>query len=480
MEIRSDSSVAVIGAGTMGCGIAQVAGAAGHAVLVIDSNSPALERGQASLAKSLASLVKRGRIDQDGADAIAGRVRWTTDIGDAAGCTLAIEAIVERLDAKQQLFGALAATLGEGAILASNTSSLSIAAMADGLARPERFLGLHFFNPVPAMKLVEIVAGPDTAEPEIAAMHDLMRRWGKHPVSVRDVPGFIVNRVARPYYAEAFIALDEGIAPEVIDAALTQGGGFRMGPLTLADMIGHDINFTAASSVHACMTPHVRFRPQPAQARLVEQQWLGHKSGRGVYDYGADLPAAAVLRSASSTAIALPAYSAALAPLAALLSTPVDATLAAGTLRVDDVRIAMGDGRPLVERGDVDAILDHALDMETAPILVATVRNAAARDAVAALAGTLDKAVLILPDRPGQIALRTWLQLANGAADAVADAVADAGAINEAMLYGANYPVGPIQWVRRFGIDPARQALARIAAATGDDLYAPSKGFAGL
>jgi 3-hydroxybutyryl-CoA dehydrogenase len=477
MEIREDALIAVVGAGTMGNGIAQVAAAAGHPVVVIDRDASALERGVKALAASLGGLVKRGRLDATDADAIAARVRWSTDSADTAKAKLAIEAIVERLDIKRALFAELASTMAADAILASNTSSLSIMAMADGLPHPERFLGLHFFNPVPAMKLVEVVAGEATAPAIAEAATALIRRWGKRAVAVRDVPGFIVNRVARPFYAEAFVALGEGIAPETIDAALTTVGGFRMGPLTLADLIGHDINFAAVSLVYEGMAPHTRFRPQPAQARLVETGMLGRKSGRGVYDYSADLPAIAPIEPGTPAPLRLPHELGTLAPLASLLHGETDASLAPGIMLADDIRIAMGDGRALAERDDADVLIDHGRDFATASMLVVTARD---EEALPALAGALGKPLLPVPDRPGLIVLRTLAQLANGAVDAVRDGVAGADAIDEAMLYGANYPEGPLAWARRVGPDDVRAALAHIARATGDDLYTPAEGWDAL
>ena len=455
-------------------GIAQVAAASGHQAVVVDQLETALEKGRERLRDSLDQLVRRGRLDAAQAAAMAAQIQWSTQIDAASDCALVIEAIVERLDVKQALFAKLENVVGDNALLATNTSSLSVTEIAEHLAKPSRFLGLHFFNPVPAMKLVEVVAGAATSQDVVETATSLMNDWGKHPVTVRDVPGFIVNRIARPYYAEAFLAWDEGIEPALIDAALTGSGGFRMGPLTLADMIGHDINYAAAVSVHEGLAPRARFRPQEAQGKLVEQGHLGRKSGQGVYRYGAEMPPLPVRETGTGAVIHLPAAPGAAANLLAGLSAPVEPTLDPGVLLVDGRRVAMGDGRSLNARRDIDVLIDHALDFSASSSLVATVRDEAAAQAAAGLAGALGKQLLIVPDRPGQIVLRTYAQIANGAVDAVREGVASAEAIDEAMLYGANYPVGPLAWAARTGLEQVRETLANIASETGDRLYEPA------
>jgi 3-hydroxybutyryl-CoA dehydrogenase len=460
----------------MGSGIAQVAAAAGCSVVVVDPDQGALDRGRQNIASALATRVERGKMKHADAEAVASRIKWSVDLADVRDCSLVIEAIVERLDVKRALFAKIAALVAADTTIASNTSSLSITAMAEGLTNPSRLLGLHFFNPVPAMKLVEIIAGESTDPLLVESMTTLMRTWDKHPVVARDVPGFIVNRVARPYYAEAFLALDEGIEASVIDAALSESGGFRMGPLLLADMIGHDINYAAAASVFEGMKPQTRFRPQAGQERLVSEGRLGRKTGHGVYTY----PIAAKER-----------ISVEMVPLAHVLRAP-DARrfdwlthapndvesdeLPSGCISVDGVLIAYGDGRPLSERDGIDVLIDYSPDPAASPTLVATVRNAGAK-AAAQLAAATGKRLLLIPDRPGLLVLRTLAQLANGAADAVRDGVAAADAIDEAMVYGANYPQGPLHWAKAYGLDGVKLVLDNIARATRDELYLHSSGF---
>lgn len=480
MTIGTESIIAVVGAGTMGAGIAQVAAQAGHKVRVIDTQDAALDRGRQTVAKSLASLVKRGTIDEVGAAAIADRIDWSTDMASAAPAALAIEAIVERMDVKTGLFRSLAEHVGPDAILASNTSSLSIEAMADGVPGAERFAGLHFFNPVPAMKLVELIASSRTDIAVVDSLEALMRAWKKLPVRVRDVPGFIVNRVARPYYAEGFAALGEGVEPALIDHALESAGGFRMGPLTLADLIGHDINYTVACQVFDGYGSKARFRPQPSQQALHDAGQFGRKSGKGVYDYGADLPAPGfVTPGPAPRSIEAANDAGGIAPLVTLAEAaglPIVRTtdLAPGVLRIDGKLLALGDGRCLSDRSDVDILLDAARDFATTPTLIVTARDAEALSVAAGFAQSIAKRLLALPDRPGQLVLRTLAQLANAGFDALDDHVADAAGIDTAMRFGANHPQGPIDWARGFGRERLATVLSHIEAATGDPIYLPA------
>ncbi|KQX18682.1 MULTISPECIES: 3-hydroxyacyl-CoA dehydrogenase NAD-binding domain-containing protein [unclassified Sphingomonas] len=480
MTIGTESIIAVVGAGTMGAGIALVAAQAGHSVRVIDTQEAALERGRQGIARSLASLVKRGTVDEAAAAAIADRIGWSTDVASAAPAALAVEAVVERMDVKTGLFRALAEHVAPDAILASNTSSLSIEAMAEGVPGPERFAGLHFFNPVPAMKLVELIASSRTAPGVIDTLEALMRSWKKLPVRVRDVPGFIVNRVARPYYGEGFAALGEGIDPALIDHALESAGGFRMGPLVLADLIGHDINYTVACQVFEGYAGKTRFRTHASQKAIYDSGQFGRKSGKGVYDYAADLPAPPfVAPGAVPGSIEAGPDAGEIEPLIALAeaaggTVARSADIEPGALRIDGKLLAMGDGRRLADRADVDILLDAARDLAATPTLIVTTRDAEALALAAGFAKLVGKQLLALPDRPGQVVLRTLAQLANSGFDALADDIADAAGVDTAMRFGANHPQGPLDWARGFGTARLGSVLSNIAAATGDAIYAPS------
>lgn len=287
-------TVGVVGAGTMGRGIAQVAAAAGHEVRLLDRNPAVLEEAVAFLAKIQDRSVAKGRISRTDADALLQRIRGEQNVSCMSECGLVIEAIVERAEVKSALFSELEATVAEDCVLASNTSSLSVTALAAGLAHPHRFVGLHFFNPAPLMALVEVIPALQSRAELAEEMQVLMRQWGKQPALAKDTPGFIVNRVARPFYGEAIRMLEEGVADvPTIDWAMTALGGFKMGPFALMDLIGNDINYAVTESVWTAFYFDPRYRPSFAQKRNVDAGWFGRKTGRGWYDHseGAESPA---------------------------------------------------------------------------------------------------------------------------------------------------------------------------------------------
>ena len=285
-------AVGVVGAGAMGRGIAQVAAAAGHRVLLGDAVAGATERARDAIRSSLGREVSKGRLEVASADAILSRI---VDAGDlAAGvapfapCDIVIEAVVEELGAKRSLFVALEAVVARECILATNTSSLSVAAIGGGMAHADRLVGMHFFNPAPVMPLVEIVPAITTATDVAERTRALATAWGKTTVVATDTPGFVVNRVARPFYGESLRLLEEGIADvATIDWAMREIGGFRMGPFQLMDFIGNDVNFAVTSSVFEGLFYDPRYRPSLTQRRLVETGLLGRKRERGYYDYRA-------------------------------------------------------------------------------------------------------------------------------------------------------------------------------------------------
>jgi 3-hydroxybutyryl-CoA dehydrogenase len=285
--------IGVIGSGSMGTGIAQVAATAGHEVYLYDNNPSALDRSEAFIHKIMNRLVEKGRLQSGEAEAIKNRIHYQSNLFACSDASLIIEAIVENVDIKKQVFETLEDAVGEDAILATNTSSLSIAAIAAACKKPERVIGIHFFNPAALMKLVEIVPAVQTSEATQQKATEIIKGWGKTTVLAKDTPGFIVNRVARPFYGEALRILEEGLADvPTIDWAMTEIGGFKMGPFTLMDYIGNDINYTVTETVFEAFYYDQRYRPSFIQKRMVEAGFLGKKSGRGFYDYteGAQKP----------------------------------------------------------------------------------------------------------------------------------------------------------------------------------------------
>jgi 3-hydroxybutyryl-CoA dehydrogenase len=279
--------IGVLGAGTMGRGIAQVAGLAGYDTELYEPDPEALELGQILLGEELSKGVERGRWSDAEGTAAVERIYPGGEIEALAGCDLVIEAAPERLELKRQLFAEVAAGCGPETVLASNTSSLRISEIANGVPNPERVVGMHFFNPPALMKLVEVVAGEESAGWALAATTEVAVRMGRTPIRAKDSPGFVANRLARPFSLESLRILGDGVADaERIDRIVRLGGGFRMGPFELLDLIGLDVNLTIARSFFAQGGEPERWRPSPIQERLVEEGKLGRKSGQGYYEYG--------------------------------------------------------------------------------------------------------------------------------------------------------------------------------------------------
>jgi 3-hydroxybutyryl-CoA dehydrogenase len=285
------TQIGVIGAGTMGAGIAQVAAQAGHKVVLSDTNAAQLQKAEKQINTSLEKLVEKAKISADAAQDIKANLQYTTHLSDHQEAILVIEAIVENLGIKHELFKQLEQVVSANCILASNTSSLSIASIGSCLSQPERFLGIHFFNPATLMPLVEVIPGVATSANVTQQIDELISSWKKTVVVCKDTPGFIVNRVARPFYGEALRIYEEGLADfATIDWAMTQIGGFRMGPFTLMDYIGNDINYTVTETVFAAFYFDPRFKPSFTQKRHMEAGFLGRKTGRGFYDYSEKAP----------------------------------------------------------------------------------------------------------------------------------------------------------------------------------------------
>ena len=311
-ELSRDSKVGIVGAGAMGSGIAQVAATFGHSVVLFDTQAGAIDRAISGIEKNLDRSVEKGRLSKGEAGAIFERISRGpngglatetprlreeqgefVELASLGECDLVVEAIVENLEVKRELFSRLENVVASDTILATNTSSLSVTAIARACTRPERVIGIHFFNPPTVLPLVEIVPGLATSALVTRVSQNLVEAWGKKPVIASDTPGFIVNRIARPFYGEALRIYEEGIADmATIDWAMKEIGGFKMGPFELMDFIGNDVNFAATKSVYEATFQDSRFRPTLTQQRLFDAGFLGRKSGRGHYDYspGAETP----------------------------------------------------------------------------------------------------------------------------------------------------------------------------------------------
>lgn len=411
----SSMKVAVIGAGTMGSGIAQVAAQAGHPVVLYDTRREAVDKALAGLRKTLDKLVEKGKFTAEQADGIHGRIAPASDLKDLAGSGLVIEAIIEDLGIKQKLFSELEDIVPADAILATNTSSLSVTAIAGGLKHPERMVGLHFFNPAPLLPLVEVVPGLASDDTLASRCVTLMTAWGKVPVLCKDTPGFIVNRVARPFYGEAIRIYEEGIADmPTIDAAM-KSVGFKMGPFELMDLIGNDINFTVTRTVWEAFFYDPRYKPSFTQQRQVESGRLGRKSGRGYYVYDAN---GAIVPSPQTSA-------------GSLAEDPAGSRGTAGSLR------ASGDPAEVLTAGSPPSSGDPA---EVSALIVE----------------------------------RILAMLINEAADALFWQVASAKDIDLAMTKGVNYPKGLLGWAGEKGAAHWLGVLERLQSEYGEDRYRPS------
>ena len=488
--LPTSATVAVIGAGTMGIGIAQLAAQAGHPVLMFDAGEGAVEKGIQRIAQDLERLVARGKLNSAQRDALLGRLTPVYSLEDMAPARLGIEAVVENLDVKRHLLSQLEKSCGEQLILATNTSSLSITAIGAHLKRPQRLVGMHFFNPAPVMQLVEVVSGIDTSREIAELIYETAKAWGKSPVHVKSTPGFIVNRVARPFYAESLRVLQEGGSdPATIDAILRESGGFRMGPFELMDLIGHDVNFAVTGSVFTAYFNDQRFQPSLLQQELVNAGYLGRKTGRGFHFYeheGAE-------RSPSATAEPAPAPRAVIVygqlgvaePLVELISAAglaLERRPGDGFMQVNTTRLALTDGRFATERAAVEGphnlvLFDLALDYaKAARIALAPADQAtrAALDAAVGLFQALGKQVSVIDDVPGMVVMRTVCMLANEGADTVNQQVCEAAAVDIAMQNGVNYPRGPLAWADAIGLPAVLKVLDNLARTYGEDRYRAS------
>jgi len=482
--IEAGQPIGVIGAGTMGAGIAQVAANAGHPVRLLDLRAGAAAEAVARIGAALAGQVAKGRLAEAERTALLARIVPVTTSVELDGAVLVIEAIAEDLEAKQALLRELEQRVAPDAILASNTSSLSITALANGMRHPARLVGMHFFNPVPAMKLVEVVSGAETAAGVAAAVFETARRWGKTPVHAKSTPGFIVNRIARPYYAEALALLQEHAAtPAEIDL-LARGAGFRMGPCELMDLIGHDINYAVTLSVFDANYGDRRYVPSLVQKALVDGGRLGRKTGKGFYDGVADhAPPAPRETVAPAQSVALAGRGGQVESLAARLDRAGVAftrTPDCGWkgLRIGGLAMHVTDGRSAAqvaaERGERQTgVIDWMPGEGEGALALAFAAGVgpAARADVARVLGACGWQAIAMRDVPGLLVARTVAMLVNEGADAVWQGVCDVASADLAMKLGTNYPAGPFEWLERLGVDHVVTLLDHLFEAYRSERY---------
>ena len=480
----NDLTIGIVGAGAMGRGIAQVAASGGMVVRLFDAVEGAAEAGREFVAGMLARQVEKGRLEESEAAAANARIEVVAGLEDLAGCQAVVEAVVEDLAVKHQVFQALEAVLDDDAIIASNTSSIRIASIAAACAQPRRIAGMHFFNPVPLMRLVEVIRAPQTGEDVADLLCDIGRRMGRTPVVVKDGPGFLVNLGGRAFYTEGLRFAHERIAsPSQVDAIMRDACGFRMGPFELMDLTGMDVNFPSCSSIYNGYFQDRRLTTYPLHEGLYVSGRLGRKTGVGHYEY--DDEGSKIAGSGDAETSAPPAAKAVLAePNAELeaLWTGAGAELAAA----DDGSLPIL-AAPLGE--DCTAVasrlgLDHrrlvAIDLtgdisRRLTVMTAPGAEPAVLDAVVARLAESGARVTAIHDSPGFVAQRLLAMIGNLGAEMAQIGIASPEDIDTAMTLGLNYPQGPLALVDSLGAARVLAILENIQAITGEERYRPSQ-----
>jgi 3-hydroxybutyryl-CoA dehydrogenase len=482
---ENDLTIGIVGAGAMGRGIAQVAASGGLAVRLYDAQEGAAEAGREFVAQMLARQVEKGRLEEADAAAAKARIEVVAGLEALAGCQAVVEAVVEDLGVKHQVFQALEAVLDDDAVIASNTSSIRIASIAAACTRPGRIAGMHFFNPVPLMRLVEVIRAPQTGADVAELLSDIGRRMGRTPVVVKDGPGFLVNLGGRAFYTEALRILHEGVAtPAQVDAVMRDCCNYRMGPFELMDLTGIDVNFPVSQIVFEGFFHERRLATSPPHQALFEAGRYGRKSGAGWYDYGADGKA---LEGPSPDA----ASQAAPAPFVALLGDDREGALAellaasGAEIRPDDGEIPLL-AAPLGEDASAFAArtgADHrrllAVDTSVPADKRITIMAPPGGDPglTAALLARLALSgakLTLIKDSPGFIAQRIRAMVANLGCEMAQIGIASPADIDTAMTLGLNYPQGPLALADAMGPDSVMTILGRLQDLTGDDRYRPS------
>ena len=482
--MRADLVAAVAGSGTMGRGVVQVLAQCGVRTLVFDAKPGAAGAAKDSIAQALARLAEKGRVAPAAADATLGRIEIVDSLHALASAHLVVEAIVEQLEPKRELLRALEAIVQENCILASNTSSLSVTAMAAACRKPARVAGYHFFNPVPVMKIVEVVAG-ELTEPWVTdALTDLAKRFGHTPVRCKDTPGFIVNHAGRGFVPEALRVLSEGIADfATIDRILTEAAGFRLGPFGLMDLVGLDVNHSVHKSLYEQYFDEPKYRPSYLLEPRVAAGLLGRKTARGWYAYGKDGAAEKIPEPAVPAKRALPAWVAANAPALKELLAKLGAQVENGAKPSAEALCFVA---PLGQDATTTALqllIDPARTVAVDPVfgfakrrtlMTTPVTRPEARDAAHALLAADGVPVSVIRDSPGFVAQRVVAHIVNVGCDIVQQRIATPADLDRAVMLGLGYPHGPLAMGDAIGGAKVLTILEAMHAFYQDPRYRPS------
>lgn len=493
MKISSSSIIGIVGAGIMGRGIAQVAAKAGHQVILYDNWDGAVDNAMKINEKELSKLVAKGKMTGELKDTTISLMKPTMDINELAPCDLIIEAIIENKEIKQDIFKQLE-DICEDVCIASNTSSISISALANGLKKPENMIGIHFFNPAPIMKLVEIIYGLQSNRDLIDDVYNLISSWGKKAVYVKSSPGFIVNRIARPFYAEALRIYEEGVSDfATIDEVIRTNGKFRMGPFELMDLIGNDTNYSVTQSTFDSYYQDPRFKPSLTQQEFSQAGLLGRKSGAGFYKYEdgkqsgrEDISKVIASNNKISEITVCGSLGTAdeLIPLFKKAGIKVVTAQGDGYIEFNDIKLFLANGKMASQisqqRNEKNIVqFDINIDYELSPsITIATslLAQEHVSSNVAALFKEIGKETLIVKDSPGLIMARTVAMLANEASSTVTNGVCDEQSADVAMENGVNYPIGPFKWIDKVGIESILNILNNLEDFYKDTRYRADRG----
>ena len=489
MDTPRFKTVGIVGTGAMGRGIAQIAAQAGSTVLLFDTQPDAIAKARDSVGAQWDRLVEKGRLTADAAAAQKERLKPAAALADLAGCDLVIEAIVERLDVKQKLFGELEGMVRPDAVLATNTSSLSVTAIAAGLQRPQQFAGYHFFNPVPLMKVVEVIAGLKTDPATCAALTDYARQMGHTPVRAADTPGFIVNHAGRGYGTEALRIVSEGVADfATIDRILKDQVGFKLGPFELDDLTGLDVSHPVMESSYRQYYDEPRYRPSALAAQRMAGGVVGRKSGEGFYRYvdGAAqmAPEPPVPQVAEMPPVWVSTRAARRAELLQLLkdlgakietgqSPSMNALTLVAPLGFDVTTVAVVERLDPARTLGIDLLVE---DKATKRRVLATnpATRSDMRDAAHALFARDGKAVSVIRDSGGFVTQRVVATIVNIASDMCQQRVCSPQDLESAVTLGLGYPLGPLAMGDRLGPASILEVLFNLQTVYGDPRYRPS------